>query len=274
FNLIPYIVLNVQELIDRLPALIDTFQQLLDKFQLDFELTNFFDYTNLIQNNENMISILKHLLSYLGLFISNFSSGFSTVFGMIILVPVILFYILSSFHEIRSKIKATLIKKQNKKLYVALKQCEDVLSAYISGTLFISFLLSIIATIFFSIIGIPNAIVFGIIIGLANIVPYVGQIIATVPPALFGLTVSPITPLIVVAGIMILNFIETNFFRPIIISKAINFHPVILLTLIILGGQIFGLLGMLVIIPVAGIVRVITLYIYDLVKTILVKSIR
>mgnify|MGYP000342903164 FL=1 len=129
-----------------------------------------------------------------------------------------------------------------------------------------SLALSIIASIYFSIIGLDNAIVFGTLIGFLNIIPYVGQIIGTIPAAIFGLMVSVWTPVYVVLGVMALNFIEGNFIKPFVFSKSIDFHPIILLTLIIIGGQIFGVVGMIFIIPIAGILKIVCRYSFEALK--------
>ena len=75
--------------------------------------------------------------------------------------------------------------------------------------------------------------------------------------------VSVWTPVYVVVGVMALNFIEGNFIKPLVFSKSIDFHPVMLLTLIIIGGQIFGVIGIIFIIPIAGIVKVICRYAFE-----------
>ncbi len=78
--------------------------------------------------------------------------------------------------------------------------------------------------------------------------------------------VSVWTPVYVVLGVMALNFIEGNFIKPFVFSKSIDFHPIILLTLIIIGGQIFGVVGMIFIIPIAGILKIVCRYSFEALK--------
>ena len=75
------------------------------------------------------------------------------VLGMVLLVPVVLYYILKNFYEIRERIKSFLLHHKQNRLYHALKESEEVVKGYVSGTLLVSLVLSIIASIYFSIIG-------------------------------------------------------------------------------------------------------------------------
>lgn len=260
FSLIPYLIINIQEVINRMPMLMEKLQLMLEKLQLDYMDIYQVDFSTLFAENSKLVDIFSSVLSQAGTWISSISSSFTMFIGMIFLVPVVLYFILNNFYEIRHKIKSYLLKKNHPLIVNMLKESEDVVKGYVSGTLLVSLALSIIASIYFAIIGLDNAIVFGVIIGFLNIIPYVGQIIGTIPAAIFGLTVSIWTPVYVVIGVMALNFIEGNFIKPLVFSKAVDFHPIILLTLIIIGGQIFGVIGMIFIIPIAGIIKIILRY--------------
>ena len=225
-----------------------------------------YDFSKLFSQNSQLFEIFSKVLNQMGNWISSFSSSFTLVLGMIFLVPVVLYYILKNFYEIRDQIKIFLIKQKWNKVFEVLKESEEVVKGYVSGTLLVSLALSIIASIYFSIIGLDNAIVFGTLIGFLNIIPYVGQIIGTIPAAIFGLMVSVWTPVYVVLGVIALNFIEGNFIKPFVFSKSIDFHPIILLTLIIIGGQIFGVVGMIFIIPIAGILKIVCRYSFEALK--------
>ena len=263
FSLIPNLVISVQDIMNQVPTLMVKVENLLKSWQFDYVKLYQYDFSHLFSQNSKFIEIFSKFLSTLGLWISSFSSSFTLVIGMLLLVPVVLYYILKNFYEIREQVKSFLVHHQQHRLYHILKESEEIVKGYVSGTLLVSFVLSIIASIYFSILGLENAIVYGTLIGFLNIIPYVGQIIGTIPAALFGLMVSVWTPVYVVVGVMALNFIEGNFIKPLVFSKSIDFHPVMLLTLIIIGGQIFGVIGIIFIIPIAGIVKVICRYAFE-----------
>lgn len=260
FSLIPYLIVNIQEVMNRMPVLLEKLQLIGEKLQLDYIDIYQFDFKSLFSQNSKLFDLFSSVLCQAGSWLSNLGSSFTMVMGMVFLVPVVLYYILNNFYELRRHIKSYLLKKKHRLLFQVLKESEDVVKGYVSGTLLVSLALSIIASIYFAIIGLDNAIVFGVLIGFLNIIPYVGQIIGTIPAAIFGLTVSIWTPVYVIIGVMALNFIEGNFIKPLVFSKAVDFHPIILLTLIIIGGQIFGVIGMIFIIPISGIIKIILRY--------------
>lgn len=266
FSFIPYLVVNAQEVMNRTPALIERVQALLDTWQFDYMNIYEYDFSALFSQDSKFLELFSTVLSRLGTWLSSFSSSFTMVVGMIFLIPIVSYYVLKNFYEIRDQVKRFLIEHKWSRIFCVLKESEEVVKRYVSGTLLVSLALSIIASVYFSIIGLDNAIVFGSLIGFLNIIPYVGQIIGTIPAAIFGLMVSVWTPVYVIIGVMALNFIEGNFIKPLIFSKSVDFHPIILLTLIIVGGQIFGVIGMIFIIPIAGIIKIIFRYSFEALK--------
>lgn len=266
FSLIPYFALNIEQVVNRVPALIEKVQILLDQWQIDYMDLYHYDFAKLFSENSELIKIFSSFLTRIGSWIFSFSSSFTFILSMVFLVPVALYYILSHFHEIRGKIRHLLITHHQNRLLQMFKECESVVTAYVSGTLLVSVVLSIIASIYFSIIGLDNAIVFGTLIGFLNIIPYVGQVIGTIPAAIFGLMVSPLTPLYVILGVAALNVIEGNLVKPFVFSKSIDFHPILVFTLIMIGGQFLGIVGMILIIPIAGILKIVGRYVWELIK--------
>ena len=266
FSLIPYLMINIQQVINRVPDLMEKVEILLETWKIDYMDIYQYDFSVLFSQNSKFLEVFSSILSQIGTWISSFSSSFTLILEMIFLVPVVLYYILRNFYELRSKVKVFLISHQWNRLFQVLKESEEVVKGYVLGTLLVSFALSIIASIYFSIIGLDNAIVFGMLIGFLNIIPYIGQIIGTIPAAIFGLMVSVWTPIYVIIGVMALNFIEGNFIKPLVFSKSVDFHPIVLLTLIIVGGQIFGIIGIIFIIPISGIIKIICRYLLDTYK--------
>lgn len=263
FSLIPYLIVNIQEVLNSMPMLIEKVELLISNLNLDYIDIYKFDFSSLFSENSKFFTLFSSFLSRAGSWLSSASSSFTMIIGMLFLVPILLYYILNNFYELRNRIKNYLITHRHIQFFNILKESEEVVRGYVSGTLAVSLALSIIASIYFALIGLDNAVVFGVLIGFLNIIPYVGQIFGTIPAALFGLTVSIWTPVYVIIGVLALNFIEGNFIKPLVFSKAVDFHPIILLTLIIIGGQIFGVIGMIFIIPIAGIIKIILRYSKD-----------
>ena len=186
FSLIPYLIVNIQEVLNSMPMLIEKVELLISNLNLDYIDIYKFDFSSLFSENSKFFTLFSSFLSRAGSWLSSASSSFMMIIGMLFLVPILLYYILNNFYELRNRIKNYLITHRHIQFFNILKESEEVVRGYVSGTLAVSLALSIIASIYFALIGLDNAVVFGVLIGFLNIIPYVGQIIGTIPAARFG----------------------------------------------------------------------------------------
>jgi predicted PurR-regulated permease PerM len=112
----------------------------------------------------------------------------------------------------------------------------------------------------FHIIGIDNALTLGVIAGLGHLVPYFGPVIGGVPAAIISIIqygdLSHILPLAIV--ISIIYAIDNGFVQPYVFSKSVDMHPIVIILLIIAGGTLFGVLGMLLAVPTATVIKTAT----------------
>jgi predicted PurR-regulated permease PerM len=109
----------------------------------------------------------------------------------------------------------------------------------------------------FYFIGIDNALTLGVIAGLGHLVPYFGPVIGGIPAAIISIIqygdLSHIPPLLIV--IAIIYAIDNGFVQPYVFSKSVEMHPIVIILLIIAGGQLFGVLGMLLAVPTATVIN-------------------
>jgi predicted PurR-regulated permease PerM len=148
----------------------------------------------------------------------------------------------------------------------SLEKINNLLSRYFIGLLiqlFIVFLSYIIVLLIF---GIPNAIVIAFLCAVLNIIPYIGPLIASILAAIltmisnlgtdFQSEILP-TTLYVLLGFWIVQIIDNNVSQPIIFSKSVNSHPLEIFLVILIAGFLFGILGMIVAVPLYTIIKVI-----------------
>ena len=117
------------------------------------------------------------------------------------------------------------------------------------------------------IFGIPNALIIAFLCAVLNIIPYVGPLIASLLAALltmlsnlgsdFQSQILP-TTIYVLIGFWIVQIIDNNVSQPIIFSKSVSSHPLEIFLVILIAGFIFGILGMIVAVPLYTIVKVIS----------------
>ena len=128
-----------------------------------------------------------------------------------------------------------------------LKILEDVgstLSAYINGQVTVACIVGLLSFIGYLIIDVPYALVMALIVAVTNIIPYVGPILGGAPAVIIALFDSPFQALLVVIVITIAQQIEGNFLSPLILGKSLDIHPATVIILLLVAGNIAGVIGM------------------------------
>lgn len=133
----------------------------------------------------------------------------------------------------------------------------EALSRYLAGLLVSLSFQGITSSIVLYFLGVPYSLLLGIWTAIAAIVPYVGSYIGGVPAVIAGLFVSPLTALLVAITYFTINQIDGNLIAPRVQGKAIGVHPLIIFLGVIAGGQIGGLFGALIAVPLIAILRVV-----------------
>ena len=101
-------------------------------------------------------------------------------------------------------------------------------------------------------LGVPLALTFGIMAGLLEIIPYFGQVIGALLPALVALTISPLKALLVIVLFIILNQADDYLVQPLVMGREVNLHPVVVIISFLAFGTLLGFTGLLLAVPAAA----------------------
>ncbi len=129
------------------------------------------------------------------------------------------------------------------------------LSGVVRGQLIICCINGTLTGLGLWIFGVDFSLLLGFIAGTLSIVPIFGTIISTVPAVLLGLVQGPIVALLVLAWILVVHFIDTNFFTPKIVGSSANLHPVIIIFALLAGQFAAGVLGLILAVPTASVIQ-------------------
>jgi predicted PurR-regulated permease PerM len=136
-------------------------------------------------------------------------------------------------------------------------ECSSVIGGFVRGQVLMAIGVGIVATIILASFGVQYAVLLGMFTGMASIVPIVGVIVGVVPALLVALvTVGWLKSLIVLALFIGVFELQGHVVTPIVISKSVGVTPLVVFIALLVGEEAFGILGMLLAIPIAGIVRV------------------
>ena len=107
-----------------------------------------------------------------------------------------------------------------------------------------------------TIIGLDFAILFAVMTALFSVVPYFGAIASGIPPVLFALTDSPGKALLVIGIYTLVQQIEGNLTIPIVMSKTVRLHPALIAVGVVVVGQLFGFIGLIVAVPILSLMSI------------------
>lgn len=197
------------------------------------------------------------VIGQVALFVSKaFSSTLSfilTVIGYFI-IPVYLFYLLRDFDRMKQSAVALVPERYRQGVIDLAGDVDVVLSGFIRGQLTVCLVLAVLYSIGLVIIGIDLALLIGILSGLAFIIPYLGTILGivfagTMAIVKFG---DLLHPLLVVGWFGLVQGLEGTVITPRIVGNRVGLHPVGTILAVLLGGELFGFLGLLLAVPVVA----------------------
>lgn len=203
-------------------------------------------------------------------FIPNFINsllGILSGFGMgLASVLFISFFFLKDRRLFTINAKKVLPDAHEEKILISLRKINYLLSRYFIGLIVQMTILFVMYLIVLLIFGVENAFIIAFITALLNIIPYIGPIIATVLVVVLTLLghIGPedqatmfSTTLYVVIGYCAAQFVDNNISTPLIFSNSVNSHPLEIFIVILASGFVFGILGMIVAVPVYTICKVV-----------------
>lgn len=139
------------------------------------------------------------------------------------------------------------------KITYVFRVIHESFAKYIKGQLLEAFFVGVLSAIALSIAGIDYAFVIGIIAGISNMIPYVGPIVGTVLAAVMGLlSGTPIKILYAIIAMVIVQQFDGHILAPKIVGDSVGLHAVFIILAILIGGNIGGLLGMLIAVPITA----------------------
>jgi len=133
----------------------------------------------------------------------------------------------------------------------------DALSRYLSGLLVSLTFQGVASTVALTLLGVPFAILLGIWTAIGAIVPFIGSYIGGIPSTIVAFTVSPTIGILTALAYVLINFIDGNLIAPRVQGNAIRVSPLFVFLAVIAGGQIAGIWGALMAVPILAVIRVV-----------------
>ncbi len=188
-----------------------------------------------------------------------FSATTTTLF-QIGMLPVFTFFLLFYRTKTAYFIFKVVGKKNKLKTLQILREISSVTTKYVRGILIVVLILAVLNTTGLLIIGVPNALAFGILSALLNLIPYFGTLIGGLIPVLYVLFTytAPFQPIFqIIILFIIVQFLENNLLTPNIVGSNIQLNPFAIIISLLVANMIWGIAGMLIIVPILAILKII-----------------
>ena len=176
-----------------------------------------------------------------------------------VLIPFMTFFLLKDGRRLKKSFIALLPNRYFEMAVSLLHKIDRQVGNYIRGQLLVSLCVGILAATALAILHIPYFLLIGAVAGLANMIPYFGPIVGAIPAVILNVIIrgrlSAALP--VIAAFLLIRLIDDTLLSPNILGRSLHIHPLLVILVIFTGGEMFGIMGLLLCIPVTGIIKVI-----------------
>lgn len=262
--IIPLIITQITTFINAVPSLITNFTNTLEVYSKNPEFQIY--YTQIINwLNEHLLNIANQMLSTVGTTLQGISSILSVISSLLFTLmtfPIFLFFMLIDGRTFKNLFLTIFPIGIRNDINRMTRDINFHVGEYIKGRLVVSLLIGIYYFILFAIIQLPYAFVLAFIGGLLSLIPYLGAIIALVPILMIAATTSLVTIIISLFIWSFAQILDGNILGPIIIGKNLKMHPLTIIIVLIGAGNIMGITGMIIGIPIYSSLKIISSYIF------------
>ncbi|MEY8370676.1 AI-2E family transporter [Aerococcaceae bacterium 50-4] len=267
------IAIVVTGLIALIPTLVDEGQNLINNWDTiwmnyqdrlqTFIRGNWYDQVNLV--TQSLMDNVQDLSNFNWETIANSAiTSLSSIVGTVTRVtvaiftaPIILFYMLRDGYKLPHYFSQFLPVRIRKATLNLLDDMNRQISQYIRGQIIVAIAVSIMFVIGYAIIDLPYGAIIGVTAGFLNIIPYVGSFLAMIPAFIVAIVVGPVMIVKVAIVFAIEQTIESRIISPQVLGSNMEIHPVTIMLLLISAGSLFGVAGVVFVIPIYAVFKVI-----------------
>lgn len=255
FFLIPSLINQLNILYKEIPKFIENYQNLI--LSIKPQLSKFINPADVeILLKENLSGLQKSVLGFSQSIIIYLSNIVSSITFGIVIVPLILFYLMRDIFKFKESLYIYVSKENKKEFKEVLEEIDYIVSGFIRGRIIVCFIVGTLIGVGLYFLHLKFALIIGIVSGIFNFIPYLGPIVGLVLTLIFALGNSWWTLLMIVVLFVLVNQLEAVYLNPNILGKGLGLHPLTVILSILICGQLLGILGVLVAVPLAAILKV------------------
>jgi len=228
--------------------------------QIEVSIINTFEFMpeGFLRDNISVMSDNLFDVGQISDIVSNIIGIFTNLFAAFLVIPFATFFFLKDGHKIRRDILKLVPNKYFETILSLVDKIETRLGIYFRSVFIQCTLVGIVSWLTLSVAGLNNSASVGIAIGLANSIPYFGPLIGYLLSIVISIIETGDFSLIIpcIIAVLIAQIVDNVILQPMIFSKSADMHPVAILFIILIGAQTAGILGMLIAIPIATVIKI------------------
>ncbi|MBA7481011.1 putative transport protein [subsurface metagenome] len=258
FFLIPSVINQLNILYKEIPNFIENYQNLI--LSIKPQLSKFINPADVeILLKENLSELQRSVLGFSQSIIIYLSNIVSSITFGIVIIPLILFYLMRDIVVFKENLYIFVSRENKKEFKEVLEEIDHIVSGFIRGRIIVCFIVGTLIGTGLYFLNLKFALIIGIVSGVFNFIPYLGPIVGVILALIFALGNPWWTLLMIVILFVSVNQLEAIYLNPNILGKGLGLHPLTVILSILICGQLLGILGVLVAVPLVAILKVLAI---------------
>ncbi|HJV67284.1 MAG TPA: AI-2E family transporter [Geomonas sp.] len=256
---VPFLILRWQALLPKLPLYIEEVKRLMQDLQGRFEpLYGGEEWSWAV---DNVVEGANKVVAGVGAGV--YSAAERMVFNLfnLVLSPILVFFMLYYKKEIKQTLARWLPARHRAVLLEIGHEVNESIGGYLKGQLIVSMIVAALSTISLMLLDVDYPLFNGIFAGLASVLPFIGVILATIPPIFFAYVKFHTSLAIfkVIGVFCVIYFLEGYLVKPLVFKRSMDLNPLLTIIMVMALGELIGFWGILLAIPVAATAKIVAL---------------
>lgn len=195
-------------------------------------------------------------------------AGTIAIVAVFVVVPVVTAYLLLDLERMKRALAAIVPEERWRATMQLLSEIDDVIGGFVRGQLLVASMVGVLITVAMILLHVPYPYLFGLLAALGDLIPYVGAAAAFFPAVLSALLTNGwVSGLLVAVAFVVIYEAEGHFIAPTLVGRQVKLSAFVVIIALLIGAEVAGLFGMLVAVPIAGVLRVIATRVVDAAKS-------
>jgi predicted PurR-regulated permease PerM len=191
--------------------------------------------------------------------VSNFVNGIGTTINFLFIafiIPFLVFYMLKDFRLMEKTALTFIPKKHRTHIIKLLMDIDSALGNYVRGQFIVCVIVGVLAYIGYWVIDMPYPLLLASMVTVFNIIPYLGPFFGAAPAIIMASTIS-MKMMLLVAGVnLCVQILEGNVISPQVVGRTLHMHPLLIIFVLLVGGELAGIVGMILAVPFFAVIKV------------------